>query len=323
MPIYGCRTAHLSHLRHGAAGQHLLALILALLASIFAIPPAQAAEIAILKSSDLPAYAQAIEGFKATAPASATYVEYDLRNDAELGLLLAKKIRASDAQMVLAVGIKAALAAKHEIADIPIVYMMILDPLKHRLTAPNMTGTQLEIPLHRQFKIIHTLLPSLRRLGVLFESNKSAARINDAVLQAAASGFRLESFPVGSEKDIPQQLRALLAEVEGLWLTPDSTVLTAESIRFILESALARHIPVIGFSPELTKLGALLSISIAYGDVGRETGQLAKRLLDGERILSTKPVPIERMTITVNHKTANFLGIAFPGDLERLIDATY
>jgi putative ABC transport system substrate-binding protein len=104
---------------------------------------------------------------------------------------------------------------------------------------------------------------------------------------------------------------------------PDSTVLTNESVRFILESALARQIPVIGFSPEFTRLGALLSMSVNYGDVGRETGLLVKRILDGERQLPLDPVPIERLKITVNLNTAKFLGITFSNGQTSLIDETY
>ena len=60
-------------------------------------------------------------------------------------------------------GLKAALAAKVEIVDVPIVYMMILDPLKHQLTAGNMTGTLLEVPVDRQLKIMRTFLPTAIR----------------------------------------------------------------------------------------------------------------------------------------------------------------
>jgi putative ABC transport system substrate-binding protein len=145
----------------------------------------------------------------------------------------------------------------------------------------------------------------------------------EATRQATISNFRLEGLPVESEKEVPQQLRALLENVEALWLMPDSTVLTNESVRFILESALARQIPVIGFSPEFTRLGALLSMSVNYGDVGRETGLLVTRILDEERLLPLNPVPIERLKITVNLKTARFLGMTFPKELMSLIDETY
>ena len=282
-----------------------------------------AMDIAILQSSDIPAYHEAVAGLKATGPIGAIYTEYDVQGDLELGKKLARKLRASNVSLVVAVGLKAALAAKVEIVDVPIVYMMILDPLKHQLTAANMTGTLLEVPLDRQLKVMRTFLPTLHRLGTLYDPAKTSARVMEAARQATISNFRLEGLPVESEKEIPQQLRALLGDVEALWLMPDSTVLTNESVRFILESALARQIPVIGFSPEFTRLGALLSMSANYGDVGRETGLLVTRILDEERLLPLNPVPIERLKITVNLKTARFLGMTFPKELMSLIDETY
>ncbi|MEP6959960.1 MAG: hypothetical protein ABI980_14620, partial [Nitrospirota bacterium] len=131
-----------------------LALLLGLCA--ICVLEAVAMDIAILQSSDIAAYREAIAGLKAAGPIGAIYTEYDVQGDLELGKKLARKLRASNASLVVAVGLKAALAAKAEIADIPIVYMMILDPLKHRLTAPNMTGTLLEVPVDRQLKIMRT-----------------------------------------------------------------------------------------------------------------------------------------------------------------------
>ena len=301
-----------------------IALPLALMFGLTAVGESEsvALEIAILKSSSIGAYEQAIEGFKAAGPSGTIYAEYDMQGDLDQGKKLAKKIRASEASLVVAVGLKAALAAKLEIVDVPIVYMMILDPSKHNLSASNMTGTLLEIPAERQFKILRAFLPNLHRLGILSNSG-NFAKLKDFSAQAAANAFQLQEFPVESEKDVPQQLRSLLGSSDALWLVPDSTVLTNESIGFILETSLARRVPVIGFSPEFTRLGALLSLSVSYGEVGRETGLLAKRILDGDRKLPAKPIPIERLKITVNLKTARFLGIEFPKEVNHLIDETY
>ena len=287
------------------------------------VPESSAMDIAILQSSDIAAYREAIAGLKATGPIGATYTEYDAQGDLELGKKLARKLRASDASLVVAVGLKAALAAKVEIVDAPVVYMMVLDPLKHQLTAANMTGTLLEVPLDRQMKIMRMFLPNLHRIGTLYDPAKTSSRVKDAVQQATISDFQLTGIPIESDKDVPQQLRALLADVEALWLMPDSTVLTNESVQFILESALARQIPVIGFSPEFTRLGALLSMSVNYGEIGRETGLLVKRILNGEKLLPHNPLPIERFKITLNLKTAKFLGMTFPKELTSLIDETY
>ena len=305
-----------------ATGRLSLLLACSLAGGVVDSAESLAAEIAILKSSTISAYDQAITGFKSTGPSGMIYTEYDLQGDLDQGRKLARKIRASETSLVVAVGLKAALAAKLEIVDIPIVYMMILDPSKHNLTAPNMTGTLLEIPAERQFKILRAFLPNLRRLGIL-SNGGNLSKLKDTAAQAAAQSFQLQEFPVDSEKEVPQQLRALLGSTDALLLVPDSTVLTNESIGFILETSLARRVPVIGFSPEFTRLGALISLSVSYGEVGRETGLLAKRILDGDRRLPAKPIPIERLKITVNLKTARFLGIEFPKEVNHLIDETY
>ncbi len=301
-----------------------LAVMLAMFWCLFpARSDASGLEITILKSSDLKAYNEAVQGFKATTLGAPIYTEYDLQGDLERGKQLARKIRTSDSSLIVAVGLKAALVAKQEIADIPILYMMILDPVKHHLTAANMTGVLLEIPADRQFKTIRTFLPALRRIATLYDPEKTAPKVRDAEPRAATHDFHLRGFPVENEKELPQQLRVLLSESEALWLIPDSTVLTDESIRFILESALAKQVPVVGFSSELTRLGALLSMSIDYGEVGREAGLLGKRILNGEQPLRLKPVSVQRIRITVNQKTARYLGITFPKELDSLIDETY
>jgi putative ABC transport system substrate-binding protein len=64
-------------------------------------------------------------------------------------------------------------------------------------------------------------------------------------------------------------------------------------------------------------------MSVNYGDVGRETGLLVKRILDEERLLPLNPLPIERLKITVNLKTARFLGMTLPNELMSLVDETY
>lgn len=300
-------------------------IVSALLAILCLVPTsfADAMEIAILQSSNIAAYQEAVAGFKAAGPSNATYTEYDLLGDLETGKKLARKIRASRSALVVAVGLKAGLAAKLEIIDIPIVYMMILAPLKHQLTAPNMTGTLLEVPFDQQLRIIRSFLPAVQRLGMMYNSAKHNPVGSEASQTARDLRLNLQQYKVQDEKDLPPQLRLLLKENEALWLLPDSTVLTNESVRFILDTALEQRVPVIAFSPEFARLGAFLSISVSYTEVGRETARLAKRILDGDIRLPVKPVPIERLKISVNLKTANFLGISIGEALNGTIDETY
>jgi putative ABC transport system substrate-binding protein len=287
--------------------------------------PAQvlATDVVILRSSDIAAYNQAIGGFKAALPGGIALSEYDLQGDLEKGRKLARKIRASDPALVFAVGLKAAKAAQLEIVDIPVVYSMVLDPVKYGLNQPNMTGILLEVPLERQLATMRTLLPHLKHIGTLYDPSKTAALIEEARRLLKPNGNEFVPVQVSSERDVPGALRALLPTIGALWLVPDSTVLTDESLRFILNAALEQHVPVIGFSREFARSGALLCLSVNYGDVGRQAGQLARKLLDGQFSLPMRPLHPDRIETSINLKTAKFLGIDIPKDFESKADEVY
>lgn len=284
---------------------------------------AMATDIVILKSSDIAAYNQALSGFKAALPNGVVLSEYDLQGDIEKGRKLARKIRAADPALVFAVGLKAAKAAQLEIVDIPVVYSMVLDPTKYGLNAPNMTGILLEVPIERQLATIRAMLPRLKRIGTLYDPSKTAPLIEEAKRLLKSNGLELVPTPVASERDVPSALRALLPSVGALWLVPDSTVLTDESLRFILNTALEERVPVIGFSREFARNGAFLCLSVNYGDIGRQAGQLARKIVDGQVSLPMRPLHPDRIEMSINLKTARFMGIEIPKELENKADEVY
>lgn len=284
---------------------------------------ALATDIVILKSSDIAAYNQALSGFKAGLPSGIVLSEYDLQGDLEKGRKLARKIRASDPALVFAIGLKAAKAAQLEIVDIPVLYSMVLDPAKYGLNTPNMTGILLEVPIERQLAMIRAMLPHVKQIGTLYDPSKTAALIDESKRWLKQNGISLVPTPVTNEREVPRTLQALLPTVGALWLVPDSTVLTDESLRFILNNALEERVPVIGFSREFARSGAFLCLSVNYGDIGRQAAQLARKIIDGQIVLPMKPLHPERVEMSVNLKTAKFLKIEIPKDLEHMADEVY
>ena len=297
--------------------------VTALVCLLFSPGLASATDVVILKSSDIAAYNQAISGFKAALPNDVVLAEYDLQGDLEKGRKLARKIRAADPALVFAVGLKAAKAAQLEIVDIPVVYAMVLDPAKYGLNAPNMTGVLMEIPMERQLIMIKSLLPRLKHVGTLYDPSKTATLIEDARRLLKSNGTELVPIPLNNERDVPGALRTLLPSIDALWLVPDSTVLTDESLRFILNTALEERVPVVGFSREFARSGALLCLSVNYGDIGRQAGQLTRKILDGHVSLPAKPLHPDRIEMSLNRKTAKFLDIEIPRDLEEKADELY
>ena len=276
---------------------------------------AHANEIAILKSADIAPYNQAIDSFKAVLTTGNTFVEHDLQGDVARGRKLAPKIRASDASLVLAVGVKAALVAKLELPDIPVIFCMVLDPAKHDRVEQRLRERFSEVPIERQLATMRSVLPGRRKIGLLYDPEKSARLVQEARRQAKELNLELVERQVASERDVPASLRALLPAIEALWLLPDSTVLNEESIKFLLSTALDSNLPVIGFSSDLVRRGALAGLSVRYDDVGRQAGQLARRILSGQPVPFSTVVPPDQVQLSLNLKTARFLRISIPPEV--------
>jgi putative ABC transport system substrate-binding protein len=284
---------------------------------------AVAAEVAVLKSADLTAYNEAVAGFKAAMPPSTAFIEYDMQGDMARGRKLARKVRASDVTLLLAVGLKAALAARLEIVDIPVVFCMVLDPAKHDLKAPNITGIRLDVPIERQLRTMRSVLPPVKRIGVLYDPEKTGGLVGEARLTAKAMGFELIEREVRTEKDLAAALRALIPRIEALWLVPDSTVLTEDSLGFVLGTTLDSNVPVFGFSSEMVRSGALVGLSVKYADVGRQAGVLAGKILSEQARPFATTFPPDRLRLALNLKTARFLGLMIPPDVLNRADERY
>ncbi|MCA9467575.1 MAG: ABC transporter substrate-binding protein [Nitrospira sp.] len=284
-----------------------------------------AEEIAILQSADISAYTEAIEGFKSHLPASAHItLEYNLQGDMAKGRNFAKRIRASDANVVLAVGLKAALAAKLEILDIPVIFCLVLDPEKYGLPAKNMVGLSLDIPFQDHMRPLKILLPTAKRLGVLFDPQKTRGMVDRLTRDATAQGLTIVAKEVITEQEIPKALQALSPNIDALWLLPDSTVLTENSLDFLMSWTLQQNIPVVGFSGGLVKSGALVGAYLHYTDIGHQAATLATTLLKNAQspVVGTVLMP-NQVHQSINEKTATFLGITLPPHILRQFDERF
>lgn len=291
------------------------------------VPTRACAEnIAILKSAEIAAYSETIEAFKQALPSSFNVAgEFALQGDMAKGRTMAQKIRASNAHIVLAVGLKATLAAKLEILDIPVIMCLVLDPKKHGLPTNNMVGLSLQIPFEQQLKPLQSLVPQLSRIGLLFDPEKTQSQRNQLERQARTLGLTLVSQEVHSEQEVSGALKALKArKVEALYLLPDSTVLTENTIDFLISSTLEAQVPLIGFSAGLVRSGAVTGAYLNYADLGRHAATLVPRLLTSEvsSLLGTM-VPPGMVHHAINIKSARYLELPLTPEILRSFDEHY
>lgn len=275
---------------------------------------AQEKLIAVAKSRDIPAYNEALEGFK------------EFLNQAKLDYRLMENYTHFEPKrpdLILAVGSKSAEILCKNSTNVPILFMMVLNPEKINAPGHNATGIAMDISPRNVFLELKKIVPQAKRVGVLYNPSESRSKLAQAEKTAKDLGLEIVPAKVALTRDVYSALRALGPEIDALWMIADTTVYTPDSIQDILLYSLQEKIPVIGLAPSYVKAGALFSLSSDYRDMGRQAAGIAYRLLEG-----TAPDAIEiesprKTVLSLNLITAERIGIKIPEKTVQEADHVY
>jgi putative tryptophan/tyrosine transport system substrate-binding protein len=277
-----------------------------------------AAEIAIVKSTDLPYYDHAIAGFKAGLPAMTKVKEYNLNGQLTRGREIGKSLRASPPDLVLAVGLKAALSAKLEIFDTPVVFCMVLNPEAYDLPTSNMTGVAVRAPPEAQLAALRSLIPNRKRVGVLYSEDQAGDFIREASKAAREQGLDLISVSIRHQEDVPHAVRGMLPKIDVLWLIQDQVVVSESAIPVFLESSLNARVPIFTFSSTLVQQGAVGALVSDPWAAGQQAARLSlSRLKDAGTLAGAMEAP-ERSQWALNLRSAEHFNIALSPEQIRL-----
>lgn len=197
---------------------------------------ASGAEIGVIKSQDLPTYQQALDGFESVYTGGIRV--FDLKGDPGEAERVVMRLSKDPPDLILAIGLLAARVAKENFHDIPVIFCMVFDPVRFGLFGKNITGVALDIPPSEALSRIRNFFPEAKRIGVLFDPEKTGRTVDKALKTARQWGFSLISEEVHSAKDLPDALRSIQGKIDLLWMIPDSTVLTPESLNLIFLTSL-------------------------------------------------------------------------------------
>ena len=285
-------------------------------------PGMMAQGIAVLKSHDIAPINQALAGFVATCPEHIT--TYDLGGSTSNSRGIIDRIMASPPRLIVAIGPLAAQVAKAEVRGVPVVFAMVRNPRKSGLEGDNIAGISLDVPIEAQLAMYKLLLPTLRVIGVIYDPEKTGALVKEAGEVAERFGLRFLATPVASQTEVPAALRGLLGKVDALWMLPDDTVITPESLTFFLLTAFKQNLPVLTISDAFVEAGALAALSADYTDVGRQACQLSREIESGQRRPAQAGiVPPAKVNMTINLQTARQLGLLLPPDIVQSASKVY
>jgi ABC-type uncharacterized transport system substrate-binding protein len=278
-----------------------------------AAPAARAADVVVLKSSEVAAWRPALEALRKSA-ASHTITEYDLRGERATADQVLGSLRGR-AVVLVALGNLAAQAAREVLPDAPLVFCMVQDPARIGLApAPGIAGVAFSLPVKNQIAAFRMVNPRGTRIGVVFNPENTGRQIEEATKAAELLRVALVPRPVPTMNEIPQAVRALLAgdTVDALWVPADPMLLADATRRYILTESLKAGKPVYAFSSSLVNEGALVSNGPDMASIGAQAGDLVNRLAGGDR--SRIDVLFPRAELVINNRIAQKLKIAVPAD---------
>ncbi|MDR1413753.1 MAG: ABC transporter substrate-binding protein [Puniceicoccales bacterium] len=198
---------------------------------------------------------------------------------------------------------------------VKMVFSSITDPagagLVKDLDKPdqNITGVSNFVQLEPQLALIKKLQPKLKSLGIIYNAGEINSVSIIGKLTAIAGQFDLTVVKqaVTATSNISQAAVKLAANVDAIFISNDNTALSCLPI--IVRACDAAGIPLYVSDTDAVKFGALAAFGPNQYDIGRQTGEMVAKILNGESISN---IPVEfpqKMELHVNADAAKFLGI--------------
>lgn len=277
--------------------------------------------IAVVRSRNIGPYNQAIDGFEKELNSGGIkpiISYYDLEGVRGREKMLLDEAKDLNPDLILAVGTEAAILCKDFFKKKPVVFTMVLDSVQSGITEnynptrSNLTGVILTIPIDVQFKKLKEIVPGIKTIGMLYDSNTRTERVKDIYNVTERLGLKLVAKPVSSSRDIPSVLNSVVRESDALWAEVDTLIYVPQTAEEIILVTFREKIPFMAFSSPYVKAGALIAFECDYYDIGRQTGEIANSILKGKNPGTISIAFPRKRNLVINKRTAETIGISIP-----------
>lgn len=258
----------------------------------------------------------------------AAFHDFLVNQNTERNVQIIDSIKTISPTLILTIGSSATKLAQDNFAKTPIVFAAVKYPVlsgfAESTTRPgkNITGASIDVPIDVQFKYFKKIVPSLKRVGVLYTDN-TANLIPAAEVEAKLCDLRLISVKVTDTKELGTALDSLAGVIDGIWSLADPNLFDPHSTRFILLNALRKGVPFMGFSRNVVESGALFALDFDYKAVGRQAGEIANRIISGEKPQNIPITSADVIWFHYNEKTAKHINIKIPEELAAIAKEVY
>jgi putative ABC transport system substrate-binding protein len=271
-----------------------------------------------------PLFATLIEGFRKLGYIDGQTIILEHRfpsENPERFKSMATELVALKVDVLMSSGNVAAAYAKNATDTIPVVAMLISDPVGSKLVdsiarpGRNVTGLSFfssEL-IGKRLQFLKEALPSLSRVAQLVNPLAQISRLYVDVTKTAADqlGLKVERFEAGSRDELEPAFTAMAkADMQAVLTNGDGLAFSQREL--IGQLALKNRLAAVVYMREVLVPGTLLSYGADTLQIIRRATVYVDRILKGEK---PGELPVEQPTkfqFVINLKTADALGITIP-----------
>jgi len=237
---------------------------------------------------------------------------------------LAESLVGHQVDLIVTASTPASLAAKRATAKIPIVFAASSDPISTGVVASlahpggNVTGLSLMAAdlSAKRLELIHTLVPRLGRIAVLWDSSNPGMALRARETRAAAEQAHIVFFDAGAhDLDGLEAMFAELSKQRPLAVVVTTEPFTQKHRTRILEFMARNGVPAMYEEVRFVEDGGLMSYGPSTRDLFRRSAIYVDKILKGAK---PADLPVEQPTkfeLAINLATAKALGITVPDSI--------
>jgi len=287
------------------------------------------------ESSEGPYFDEFLDGLRKLGYTEGTNLVIEWRSSEghydRLPALAAELVRAK-VDIIVALSAQPAHAAAEATKVIPVIFMVVADPVREKLVGSlakpggNVTGLATYAPAEltsKRLALLKEAVPKASRLAVLANPDNSLHRqLLSQEIPAAAAPLRLTTLPfeVRAPADFEGAFDAAARE------RADSLYVLGDRLAFVhriqlAELAAQRRLPTMFTLKSAVEAGGLMSYGPRLGDIFRRAATYVDRILKGAKPSELPVAQPPKFELVVNLKTARELHLSIPDSLVKRADA--
>ena len=280
----------------------------AFLFSLTTSPAAFAREsIALLISDDIEEFNIAADSFIDNAQRNVEV--FRIRGDRATAYRICEDLQIDNPPLVVAIGAKAAWAARQRLPTVPLVYAMVEHPERYGINGATVTGISLEAPPDLILSQFRLFAPEAGSLAIFTSASINAPLLERSRETAEELGYEISIFNVENNKDLRKSLVYIHKNVDAIWLLPDDEIITPDNFYSIHTTAIRNHMPTLANSELLVKAGALIGVTASYQSIGKQAAEVTERILSGDNSMYGSVLQPDEAQVIINVDTKEQIGL--------------